>query len=179
MTHALIDLEAHRAARVPQVVLERGHLVRRLPLVAFGEVAEHGRAAATVVDFAGGAVVEGYRRDIRVLRGQVEREPDAHREAHDAHLAATAGCARRRAMPSAARRVAASSSSCSTSAFASGTVAAVRPSYRSGASATKPASASRSQCRRIPSLSPHHAWSTSTPGPPAGRAGDVGGLSLH
>ena len=51
-------------------------------------------------------------------------------------------------------------------AWASAIVRAVRPSHRSGASATNPSPASRSQKRRMPSLSPHHACSTSTPGPP-------------
>src|SRR5690348_2862992 len=44
-------------------------------------------------------------------------------------------------------------------------VLAVTPPYRSGASATKPASASRSQTPRKTSVSPHHACKTSTPGP--------------
>ncbi len=52
------------------------------------------------------------------------------------------------------------------SASASSGVSAVRPSpCRSGARATNPASARRSHTERKNGVSPHHAWSTSTPGP--------------
>ena len=51
------------------------------------------------------------------------------------------------------------------SASASVGVSAVRPSKRSGARATNPASASRSHTPRKNGVSPHQEWSTSTPGP--------------
>ena len=144
-----------------------------------GEVAQHRSALPRVVDPARRAVVEDDGLDVVVLRRQVEREPHAHGEAHHAELAAHGGvraqaveAARPRARSRPPRRAR------STSACASAIVRAVRPSHRSGASATKPSPASRSQKRRMPSLSPHHACSTSTPGPPPGRGGDVVRLSL-
>jgi len=46
-------------------------------------VAQHRRALFRVVDAARGPVVEDDRPDVRVLRGQVERKPHAHREPDD------------------------------------------------------------------------------------------------
>ncbi len=49
--------------------------------------------------------------------------------------------------------------------LASSSSSAISPSYRSGASATKPSSAKRSQTSRMWSTRPHHSWMTITPGP--------------
>src|SRR5438445_9355261 len=62
-------------------------------------------------------------------------------------------------------RRALSSSSFGSSFFASSRVDAVAPRYRSGAKATKPALASRSERPLKKSVNPHHAWRTRTPGP--------------
>ena len=51
------------------------------------------------------------------------------------------------------------------SASPSSGVSAVRPANRSGARATKPASARRSHTPRKNGVSPHQLWRTSTPGP--------------
>src|SRR5712691_3666061 len=62
-------------------------------------------------------------------------------------------------------RLAASRSSFETKLSASSLVDAVAPRYRSGANATNPAVASRSQRSLKKSVRPHHAWRTRTPGP--------------
>src|SRR5438445_13045762 len=62
-------------------------------------------------------------------------------------------------------RRALSSSSFGSSFFVSSRVDAVAPRYRSGAKATKPALASRSERPLKKSVNPHHAWRTRTPGP--------------
>src|SRR6266704_2903051 len=50
-------------------------------------------------------------------------------------------------------------------ALAPSLVDAVAPPYRSGANATNPAVAKRSQSSLKKSFNPHHAWRTRTPGP--------------
>src|SRR5205823_6747625 len=67
-------------------------------------------------------------------------------------------------LPTTSRR-ALSSSSFASSFFASSLVDAVAPRYRSGAKATNPALASRSERPLKKSVKPHHAWRTRTPGP--------------